>query len=654
MSSAAEDVGIRVPFARNGATAGGSWRAVHTDSSAGDADGQGPGVEGGKAGKGKAAAQAKKAKRETAAQVLDKVAAREGEELTLSQEMMRLYEVQRPSPESIAARQRLIDGLTQWLNEERFSWGHPHNPRAMPLEVVPFGSMRFGLGTATSDLDLCLLDPYRPNGFEEKFFSSKNQTARLPDIYNMRRLGDSLKRANLNDVTSISGAAVPICKFKVRVDGHLIEADLNTNERLGVFNSRLINSYCNLHPLVRPLCVFVKFWAKQRGLNKPSGSPTTFSSYTLILLVIAYLQRLDLLPNLQDPTLIAQTGTAPQRFFSTPKAHGKPGHLKKILRSVGWDVTFVEYDTPPEGYAPREADLAELARGFFDYYGQAAEGPEGAAGGFRPEVEIVSVWHGAPLARQRRFQSQADADRARSAREKELERESGVDAAERRRQEAEDEAVAAFAAEGEPQWQQQEEGQQQGVGDSHVADLDALEQQPGAAERPDSRSSSPVAYEEYDEPERWAEHLLVVQDPFILTRNTAGNVLPDWVDELRVQMRRARDLIDAGASLRSVCAAIADEPDHVSVAAQRKAAAPATAGGAKKKRNARAPKPVREKAAASAAATTTALDPDILAEPEMQSQPAAAAKDSGDSGDSPAGGAKEESGAKDAAVQDAA
>lgn len=28
---------------------------------------------------------------------------------------------------------------------------------------------------------------------------------------------------------------MPICKFKVEMDGHEIEVDLNTNERLGMF-----------------------------------------------------------------------------------------------------------------------------------------------------------------------------------------------------------------------------------------------------------------------------------------------------------------------------------------------------------------------------------------------------------------------------------
>ncbi|GAA6049150.1 hypothetical protein JCM3770_003279 [Rhodotorula araucariae] len=610
-SSAGEDVGARLalaptPFARGGAGGGasraGSWRSVHTDSSAAESAGArvpGPGPSRkGKKGKGKDADKAEK--------LLQEAALKEGEEGGLSTEIMRLYEVQRPSPAAIAARQHLIDELTMWLNEERFTWGHPHSPRVAPLKVVPFGSIRFGLSTAASDLDLCLLDPYRPNGFEEKHFSSKGPARPLPDIYNMYRIGASLKRANLTDVTSIADAAVPICKFKVLIDGHVIEADLNTNERLGVFNSRLINSYCNLHPLVRPLSVFVKFWAKQRGLNDPAGSPTTFSSYTYILLVISYMQHLDLLPNLQDADLIAQTGTPRQRFFSTPRARGGRGAGKrnKILPSVGWDVTFVEYDSPPEGYSPQEADLAQLARGFFHYW----------ADEFDTERSIVSISNGrVPLARQRPFMRQEDIDREAAAARKALEEETGVEDAERVRQAAEDDAVAAFAEQAElereeavapealeaesgvedaervrqaPEGdavaasaQQADDAAMQADGpalDAAIAELDAGRQAAAkgvGAGGPDSRSSSPVEYSDFEEPERWRENMLVVQDPFILTRNTAGNVRPDWVDELRVQMRRARDLIDASAPLSTICLAAVRDPDYNPIAWQRALAA---------------------------------------------------------------------------------
>lgn len=286
-----------------------------------------------------------------------------------------------------------------------------------------------------------------------------------------------------------------------------------------MFNSRLINSYCNLHPLVRPLSVFIKFWAKRRGLNDPSGTPTTFSSYTLILLVIAYLQHVDLLPNLQDADLIASTGTERNRFFSTPKARARRSRVDRIVRSVGWDVTFVEYETTPEGYTAPAASLVDLARGFFHYY----------ADEFDMERTAVSVWNGAPLERQRPFGTKKPAAEVDAELVEALAQNGDLSSAEVLRQREEDADLSAFAAEGtattEPDL------------DSLAADLDALRQEGHARHapaEPNSRSSSPIEYEEYEEPERWADNLLVVQDPFILTRNCPGNVAPDWVEELRI------------------------------------------------------------------------------------------------------------------------
>ncbi|TKA50951.1 hypothetical protein B0A53_05732 [Rhodotorula sp. CCFEE 5036] len=578
-----EDVGMRMPFSRRGGGGGGTamgaqsadWRRnVHTDSaaattSASDADGNdAPGQE--RRGKGETT-KITAADKGTA--LLEQVV---GMSDSFEEQILQLFELQRPSPAALAARQHLVDELTDWLNREHFRWGHAHNKSMYPLKIEPFGSVRFGLGTSTSDLDLCLLDPYRPNGFVDKYFSSQNSGLQnLPDIYNMRRIGRSLQQANLTDVRWIPEAAVPICKFKVMIDGHLIEADLNTNERLGVFNSRLINSYCNLHPLVRPLSVFIKFWAKQRGLNDPSGTPTTFSSYTFILLVIAYLQHVDLLPNLQDADLIASTGTERNRFFSTPKARARRSRVDRIVRSVGWDVTFVEYETTPEGYAAPAANLVDLARGFFHYY----------ADEFDMERTAVSVWNGAGLERQRPFGTKKPVD---TELVEALARNGDLSPAEVLRQREEDADLSAFAAEGtaaattEPDL------------DSLAADLDALRQEDRAQHapaEPNSRSSSPIEYEEYEEPERWADNLLVVQDPFILTRNCPGNVAPDWVEELRIQMRRARDLIDRNASIQEICAAVKDDPEYVSFADQKKGGKGRSRGG----NNKRKPKPVRLK-----------------------------------------------------------
>lgn len=317
----------------------------------------------------------------------------------------------------------------------------------------------------------------------------------------------------------------------------------------GVYNSRLLNSYCNLHPLVRPLSVFIKFWASQRGLNNPAGDQdgiVTFSSYALILLVVSYLQRIKLLPNLQDEELIESTGTERNRFYSTPKAFGRRGKLRHLIRSVGWDVTFVEYDHEPEGFEADEATLVDLARGFFHYWGEE----------FDPRANVVSVANGAPFARERQFGDFATAQQTSDAASKPEGAESeheGVSKAEQARQEMEDLALEAFAEE-EEQARTRDGGQEAGsvVGngaaqvDDPSAEVDAIAQALSSPDRggdrkttqnrprADSRSSSPIPYGDFSEPDKWTEHLLVVQDPFILTRNCAGNVRPDWVDELRI------------------------------------------------------------------------------------------------------------------------
>ena len=72
-----------------------------------------------------------------------------------------------------------------------------------------------------------------------------------------------------------------------------IKCDININEQLGLHNSMLIATYCQLNVYLRPLIVLIKQWAKSHGLNNPSGGPglqATFSSYALSMMTIGYLQ----------------------------------------------------------------------------------------------------------------------------------------------------------------------------------------------------------------------------------------------------------------------------------------------------------------------------------------------------------------------------
>ncbi|TEB25036.1 Nucleotidyltransferase [Coprinellus micaceus] len=161
-------------------------------------------------------------------------------------------------------------------------------------KVETFGSTRNGLSSSESDLDIIVLDPERPNGFPD------DENKKLPGIYNARRLGSLFHRAGFTEVETIPWAATPIVKFKDPVTS--LHCDLNINERLGAINSDLISTYCDILPPLRPMLRSIKSWAKSRSLNNPSpqgNHPRSFSSYSLVIMTLGFLQIRGYLPNLQ-------------------------------------------------------------------------------------------------------------------------------------------------------------------------------------------------------------------------------------------------------------------------------------------------------------------------------------------------------------------
>ncbi|KAJ6551474.1 hypothetical protein B0H19DRAFT_1157812 [Mycena capillaripes] len=161
--------------------------------------------------------------------------------------------------------------------------------------VELFGSTRYGISSPNSDLDMVILDPHRPYGF------APGKNHRLTPIYDVRNVAAVLKMAGFFITETLPKATVPIVKFKDPVTGHF--ADLNVNDRLGVFNSDLIKRYCELNPVLPAMIQYIKLWAKPLGFNSPSSrrrEAVTFSSYALVMMTIGFLQHRGLLPNLQE------------------------------------------------------------------------------------------------------------------------------------------------------------------------------------------------------------------------------------------------------------------------------------------------------------------------------------------------------------------
>lgn len=226
------------------------------------------------------------------------------------------------------------------------------------LKLQPFGSTVTGLASKSSDLDLVLLDPSRPQG---RWTSSKKvQTASLigvkmvqvkdetlPEWYDVEVLADVLGDSHLiSKAQGLAKPKVPLARL-CRSDGKG-DVDVSVNNLFVIENTNLIKAYVDLQPRwVTGLFFAVKYWMRNRGLNDPSGRQEglrTFPSYAIALLVIQYLQEASVLPNLQAPALLSKL---PEAMHTTLRdgyepnrpLEGVPGPVKSIR---SWDVTFAD------------------------------------------------------------------------------------------------------------------------------------------------------------------------------------------------------------------------------------------------------------------------------------------------------------------------
>ncbi|KAL2092090.1 hypothetical protein ACEWY4_011888 [Coilia grayii] len=192
------------------------------------------------------------------------------------------------------------------------------------------GSSLSGFGTRSSDADLCLV-------IQEGSVDQKNDAVHVLSL--VQKLCYTLSYI---DRPQLIRAKVPILKFKDRISG--VEFDLNVNNIVGIRNTFLLRTYAYIEKRVRPIVLLIKKWAGYYGINNASRG--TLSSYTLVLMVLHYLQ------TLPEPVIPCLQRDYPECFFPTMDIHLVPNGPRSI----------------PPFISKNQSSLGELFLGFLKYY----------------------------------------------------------------------------------------------------------------------------------------------------------------------------------------------------------------------------------------------------------------------------------------------
>ena len=153
-----------------------------------------------------------------------------------------------------------------------------------------------------------------------------------------------------------------------------IQCDINFSAQLGLHNTLLLRCYSLTDSRVRPLILFVKYWARLRDINTPYRG--SLSSYGYVLMVLHYLV------NVATPFVCPNL----QQLQRDPPPYLPPEEIANQTTCNGCDVRFWRNETEIANLAERgmlnhnRDSPGKLLRGFFEYYAQSGQLSTGGRG----------------------------------------------------------------------------------------------------------------------------------------------------------------------------------------------------------------------------------------------------------------------------------
>ncbi|XP_071826589.1 speckle targeted PIP5K1A-regulated poly(A) polymerase-like isoform X2 [Apostichopus japonicus] len=212
---------------------------------------------------------------------------------TIDEQLFALSENISLSPSSLQIRY-LICHLLQEVFSEFFA----------DCIVFPYGSSVNGCGGNGSDLDIFLSLNWSDESWMYPFASLKQheqvQETLSAASSSSRDADGALDGANPTTASDGSDMEEDTLDPDQAPEKECLEFVAQTIQKLSLRNTELIHFYCTLDPVVRPLILLIRKWAKLNHFAENSGPGPRLTNYSLTWMVILFLQTKGIVPTIEE------------------------------------------------------------------------------------------------------------------------------------------------------------------------------------------------------------------------------------------------------------------------------------------------------------------------------------------------------------------